>query len=51
MTKLRQSSISPIQRDKESSRWFMLALICIGVVLCMTTWFSATAITPELGQV
>jgi len=29
----------------------MLALICIGVVLCMTTWFSATAITPELGQV
>ena len=28
----------------------MLALICTGVVLCMTTWFSATAITPELVQ-
>ena len=26
----------------------MLGLICAGVVLCMTTWFSATAITPEL---
>jgi MFS family permease len=26
----------------------MLALICVGVVGCMTTWFSATAITPEL---
>lgn len=29
----------------------MLGLICAGVVLCMTTWFSATAITPELIQV
>jgi MFS family permease len=28
----------------------MLGLICTGVVLCMTTWFSATAITPELVQ-
>jgi MFS family permease len=28
----------------------MLGLICTGVVLCMTTWFSATAITPELTQ-
>jgi MFS family permease len=26
----------------------MLGLICSGVVLCMTTWFSATAVTPEL---
>ena len=26
----------------------MLALICAAVVLTMTTWFSATAITPEL---
>ncbi len=30
------------------ARWQMLGLICAGVVLCMTTWFSATAITPEL---
>ena len=29
----------------------MLGLICAGVVLSMTTWFSATAITPELIQV
>ncbi len=28
----------------------MLGLICAGVVLCMTTWFSATAIVPELTQ-
>jgi len=28
----------------------MLSLICAGVVLCMTTWFSATAIVPELTQ-
>ncbi len=26
----------------------MLGLICTAVVLCMTTWFSATAVTPEL---
>jgi MFS family permease len=32
----------------DGSRWRMLGLICAGVVLCMTTWFSATAITPEL---
>ncbi|MBE3640301.1 MFS transporter [Mangrovicoccus algicola] len=29
-------------------RWPMLALICAGVVGVMTTWFSATAILPEL---
>jgi MFS family permease len=28
----------------------MLGLICAGVVLCMTTWFSATAIMGELTQ-
>ena len=32
----------------DGRRWQMLGLICAGVVLCMTTWFSATAITPEL---
>jgi len=35
----------------DDARWRMLGLICAGVVLCMTTWFSATAITPELIQV
>jgi MFS family permease len=29
-------------------RWSMLALICVGVVGVLTTWFSATAIIPEL---
>ena len=29
-------------------RWPVLAILCVSVVLSMTTWFSATAITPEL---
>ncbi|WP_343504671.1 MFS transporter [Alloyangia pacifica] len=29
-------------------RWSMLALICLGVVGVLCTWFSATAIIPEL---
>lgn len=29
-------------------RWRALALICVGVVGALTTWFSATAIIPEL---
>lgn len=29
-------------------RWSALALICLGVVGVLTTWFSATAIMPEL---
>ncbi len=39
-----------IERPNDDARWRMLALICTGVVGCMTTWFSATAITPELVQ-
>jgi MFS family permease len=31
-----------------AGRWRMLALICAGVVGVLTTWFSATAIVPEL---
>ncbi len=30
------------------ARWTALSLICVAVVLSMTTWFSATAITQEL---
>lgn len=30
------------------ARWTALSLICIALVLSMTTWFSATAITREL---
>ena len=32
----------------DGARWRILGLVCAGVVLSMTTWFSATAITPEL---
>lgn len=45
-----QGSGLAINKVDEQARWRMLALICAGVVLCMTTWFSATAITPELIQ-
>jgi MFS family permease len=31
-----------------SSRWRALAVICTAMVLSLTTWFSATAVTPEL---
>jgi MFS family permease len=30
------------------SRWRVLAVLSIAIVLSLTTWFSATAITPEL---
>jgi MFS family permease len=45
-----QSPTSAIEMPSDHARWRMLGLICTGVVLCMTTWFSATAITPELVQ-
>lgn len=32
----------------DSGRWRALALICFGVVGVLTTWFSATAVLPEL---
>ncbi len=32
----------------EASRWRVLGLVCLALVLSMTTWFSATAVTPEL---
>ncbi|QNQ61293.1 MFS transporter [Brucella sp. 6810] len=35
-------------RPAAQSPWPVLALLCISVVLSMTTWFSATAVTPEL---
>jgi MFS family permease len=33
---------------KEAARWRFLALLGLAIVLSFTTWFSATAITPEL---
>jgi MFS family permease len=32
----------------DARRWGVLLLLCTAVVLSLTTWFSATAITPEL---
>lgn len=36
------------QENADSLRWRVLTLLSIAVVLSLTTWFSATAITPEL---
>ena len=40
------SNTSP--RAADPFRWRALALLAMAVVLSLTTWFSATAITPEL---
>lgn len=37
---------TPVAAD--GARWRVLALVCGALVLSMTTWFSATAVTPEL---
>jgi len=37
-----------VNADRE--RWRVLSLLCLAVVLSLTTWFSATAILPELRQ-
>ncbi|RWB73427.1 MAG: MFS transporter [Mesorhizobium sp.] len=34
----------------DSECWRVLSLLCLAVVLSLTTWFSATAILPELKQ-
>jgi len=44
---------SDIMRDRAAgmaprSPWPVLLMLCVSVVLSMTTWFSATAVTPEL---
>jgi len=45
------ASVSTVSDVHDGARWRVLGLICAGVVLSMTTWFSATAITPELIRV
>jgi MFS family permease len=37
-----------LHKVADASRWQVLALLSIAIVLSLTTWFSATAITPEL---
>jgi len=39
---------SAVDRPADANPWPVLVLLCISVVLSMTTWFSATAVTPEL---
>ena len=39
---------APITAHGAGERWAMLSVICLGVVGVLTTWFSATAIVPEL---
>jgi MFS family permease len=39
---------SPAVFAEDAHRWSVLGLLCLAVVLSLTTWFSATAITPEL---
>jgi len=34
--------------QSEASRWSFLALACLAVILSLTTWFSATAVIPDL---
>ena len=41
-------TIDHLLAARESARWRVLAWVCVGLVLSMTTWFSATAVTPEL---
>ncbi|TGP18902.1 MULTISPECIES: MFS transporter [unclassified Mesorhizobium] len=40
----------PIGMAADGGRWRVLSLLCLAVVLSLTTWFSATAILPELKQ-
>ena len=44
------SAIASPARDAadDGARWRVLILVCAALVLSMTTWFSATAVTPEL---
>ena len=36
--------------ERDARRWRVLATLCAAVVLSLTTWFSATAVTPELAR-
>ncbi len=40
--------VATSDRPADDRRWPMLALLCVAIVLSMTTWFSATAVVPEL---
>jgi len=47
-TTLSAPTSGSLQRVVDESRWRVLVLLSIAIVLSLTTWFSATSITPEL---
>ncbi|MDX8512484.1 MFS transporter [Mesorhizobium captivum] len=47
-TTLRRTELASADLPEDMRRWGMLGLLCLAVVLSLTTWFSATAITAEL---
>ncbi|MFT6775794.1 MAG: MFS family permease [Paracoccaceae bacterium] len=38
----------PVRIPRPQRKWAFLALACVSVVLSLTTWFSATAVMPDL---
>ncbi|MBZ9991335.1 MFS transporter [Mesorhizobium sp. BH1-1-5] len=44
------STVGRLGMAADGERWRVLSLLCLAVVLSLTTWFSATAILPELKQ-
>jgi MFS family permease len=42
-----KSTVSP-PRDRTTGRWRALTLLAVAMVLSMTTWFSASAVLPQL---
>ncbi|WFP61601.1 MFS transporter [Mesorhizobium sp. WSM4904] len=47
-TTLRRTELASADIPEDMRRWRVLGLLCLAVVLSLTTWFSATAITAEL---
>lgn len=45
---LRQGDTTLAVPAEDAHRWSVLGLLCVAIVLSLTTWFSATAIVPEL---
>ena len=40
--------MDPTQNSQSDSRWRVLVLLAVALVLSMSTWFSATAVIPQL---
>lgn len=38
----------PDSRSKDGGKWQMLGWLCLAVVLSLSSWFSATAVAPEM---